>query len=272
MTKKLIGRSLTINVFCPKFAFYKNLIGKKLRPKSSIYLRPLTLLLAIVAFGGCATIQKANAYKDIVKSAVTPTSMINYDWRKILKGPPEQTSPNQSSELEIVRELQKSATIERIEQARRDNSIDSFYIYGAIIGPNFTIANNPELAALWTYAGRQMAANSNNAKAMFPRPRPFLESNDIKICIDKAPDGSSYPSGHASWGWLSAQILARIYPEKTSEILGRGIDYGQSRIICGVHYPSDVADGRLVGASILLSLEGDEEFQKLMTAAIKAKK
>ncbi len=239
--------------------------------KSKLSKQILSLLL-LPWFAACASIQKIDDYANVTRAAVRPTSDIQYDWRTILKGPPESTSNNQALELEMVRNIQKSAGEQRVRQAALDNDIDAFAIYGPIIGPELSAAQKPEILAVWTYAGRQMARNSNNAKENFPRQRPFLVASDIKICIDKAPNGSSYPSGHASWGWLSAQILARIYPEKTSEILGRGIDYGYSRIVCGVHFPSDVSDGRLVADSILMSLDRDTEFQRLLQIAIKARK
>lgn len=236
------------------------------------YFKHLAAISMLLSLGACASLQKTDDYANIAKAAIRPTSDVQYDWRTILKGPPESTSSNHALELDMVRNIQKSADEQRFRQAALDNNIDAFAIYGPIIGPDLTSAKKPEIMAVWTYAGRQMARNSNNAKDNFPRQRPFLVANDIKICIDKAPNGSSYPSGHASWGWLSAQILARIYPEKTSEILGRGIDYGYSRVVCGVHFPSDVSDGRLVADSILMSLDRDPEFQRLLGIAIKARK
>ena len=240
--------------------------------KISDKFRFLIAISALLAIGGCATLGKPSDYANIAKAATTPTSQMAYDWKKILPGPPAIDSPQNQFELEAVKSFQSEPNSPRRHQAKADNGIDAFAIYGPIIGGGFSAIQKPEIAALWTYAGRQLARNSNNAKDNFPRPRPFLASPDIKICIDSPPAGSSYPSGHAAWGWVSAQILARIYPEKVSEILGRGINYGQSRVICGVHYPSDVNDGRLVGDAILMALDRDLEFQRLLNVAIQAGK
>lgn len=238
--------------------------------KSFKKLKLLVATCTTLSIVGCASIGKPRDYANLVKAASMPTSTMAYDWKKILPGPPAADSPQSRFELDAVKSLQSEQNSPRRLQAKSDNGIDAFAIYGPILGEGFTVTQKPEIAALLTYAGRQLARNTNNAKDNFPRPRPFLTSPEIKICIDNPPGGSSYPSGHAAWGWLSAQILARIFPKQASEILGRGIDYGQSRIICGVHYPSDVSDGRLVGDAILLALDRDPEFQRLLNNAFKS--
>jgi acid phosphatase (class A) len=59
----------------------------------------------------------------------------------------------------------------------------------------------------------------------------------------------SYPSGHAAIGWAWALILSEIAPEQTDAILARGRAFGENRLICNVHWQSDVIAGRLMGAA-----------------------
>ena len=54
---------------------------------------------------------------------------------------------------------------------------------------------------------------------------------------------NSYPSGHTIFGYLEAFTLAQIVPEKQKEILERADDYAHNRMVCGVHYPTDLASG-----------------------------
>jgi hypothetical protein len=37
-------------------------------------------------------------------------------------------------------------------------------------------------------------------------------------------------------------ILARVAPDRTPPLMARAAEYAESRLICGVHFPSDVAD------------------------------
>jgi len=71
----------------------------------------------------------------------------------------------------------------------------------------------------------------------------------------KQGDNTSYPSGHATFGTACGILLAEMVPEKRSELFARARQYGESRIIVGAHYPSDVEAGRLagtVGAALLM--------------------
>ncbi|WP_274609970.1 acid phosphatase [Pseudomonas sp. TH41] len=89
-------------------------------------------------------------------------------------------------------------------------------------------------------------------------------------------DGS-YPSGHSAVGWACALILSEIAPERTDALLARGFAYGQSRVICNVHWQSDVDAGRIIGAAAVARLHADPVFRsdleiaRLEFAAVRAK-
>jgi len=72
-------------------------------------------------------------------------------------------------------------------------------------------------------------------------------------------DGS-YPSGHTAIGWAWALILAEIAPDRADMILARGRAFGESRNICNVHWHSDVAEGRFMGAATVARLHADPVF------------
>jgi acid phosphatase (class A) len=95
------------------------------------------------------------------------------------------------------------------------------------------------------------------------------------VCgADKAPapeiplkGGSSYPSGHTSFGWAAALILAEVASEQGQALLTRGREYGESRIVCAVHYPSDIAGGQLIATAVVARLHADPEFNKDLDCA-----
>ena len=72
-------------------------------------------------------------------------------------------------------------------------------------------------------------------------------------------DGS-YPSGHTAIGWAWALILTEIAPERADAVLARGRAFGESRVVCNVHWHSDVVEGRFMGAAAVARLHADPGF------------
>jgi len=57
-------------------------------------------------------------------------------------------------------------------------------------------------------------------------------------------DSPSFPSGHTTYGYTGALLLALLTPERYREMIARGAEYGDDRIIVGAHYAMDVIAGR----------------------------
>ena len=80
------------------------------------------------------------------------------------------------------------------------------------------------------------------------------------ICIPRAKwmsANASYPSGHSMTGWAWALILAEARPKSASALMAAAHETGYSRIICGVHYQSDVIAGQTLGAAMVARLHAD---------------
>jgi len=84
---------------------------------------------------------------------------------------------------------------------------------------------------------------------------------------ERLRDSGSYPSGHTAIGWSWALILTEIAPERASEILQRGRSYGHSRLVCNVHWYSDVVQGQALAAAVLARLHKHAEFVDDLTQA-----
>ena len=93
--------------------------------------------------------------------------------------------------------------------------------------------------------------NNNLIKNIVQRPRPYVTFTDLQIIIPQ-PSEFSFPSGHTSSSFASAAVFYRHLPKKfgvPAVILAALI--GFSRLYVGVHYPTDVLAGAVMG--ILLS-------------------
>jgi acid phosphatase (class A) len=107
------------------------------------------------------------------------------------------------------------------------------------------------------------------AKDRYDRPRPMI-GDDKPICIpreDWMKTNASYPSGHSMTGWAWGLILAELAPAKADDMLAVGKQIGESRIICGVHYASDIEAGRTLASAMVARLHGDPQFLSDMKKA-----
>lgn len=113
---------------------------------------------------------------------------------------------------------------------------------------------------------------TREAKNYYNRQRPFSFYDEATCNPEQQEELStngSYPSGHTSIGWATALVLAEINPERQNEILKRGYEMGESRVICGYHFQSDVDAGRLTGAMTVARLHADPAFQAQLKKAKK---
>ncbi|MGE9551004.1 acid phosphatase [Erwinia amylovora] len=111
---------------------------------------------------------------------------------------------------------------------------------------------------------------TRSAKQHYMRIRPFAYYNEPTCRSDEEATLSrngSYPSGHTTIGWATALVLAEINPARQDAILKRGYDLGQSRVICGYHWQSDVTAARIVGGAIVARLHADDGFASQLQKA-----
>ena len=80
------------------------------------------------------------------------------------------------------------------------------------------------------------------------RPRPFVSCPDIRACA-KALDQYSFPSGHTLHAVAFAVLLSWHYPVFAIPLWIFAVLVMASRVVLGLHYPSDVAVGALIGAA-----------------------
>ena len=156
----------------------------------------------------------------------------------------------------------------RCAQAQRDavysmqTIIDEF---GDIFGLEITKEETPEIYSILQDVCASCDSIYSDAKAYFDRKRPYAYYNEGTIVPEKEEkhrNEGSYPSGHTVLGWTSALLLADINqsPQAMEGLLARGYEFGQSRVIAGYHWQSDVDAGRMAGSVLYQLIRNHERF------------
>jgi acid phosphatase (class A) len=196
------------------------------------------------------------------------------DYRTLLPAPPSPGSAVDTLDVSAVTALQASASSDRWTMA----SDDAEFVYprfeGAFGAP-IDRAHAPILVAMLNRVIRDVVAPTFAAKEDFARVRPYQRNQLARVCgeaVAPAPEPnpverSSFPSGHSAYGWSVAMVLAQVAPDRAASILGRAVDYGLSREICGAHFPSDVEAGRVLATAVVTRLEANPEFERDLSAA-----
>jgi acid phosphatase (class A) len=185
----------------------------------------------------------------------------------ILASPPPQNSATSQSELAELHRIQDHRSAEDFQRAKADSSEEDVFLFRDVMGESFTAANFPITRALFARLGATEEAVVGAAKEHWDRPRPAALDKTIVTCSDG--HSGSYPSGHATRVYLYAVTLASMIPERHDAIFERAADYAHNRLVCGVHYASDVDAGRILGTAMAVLIERNPVFMRQLSAARK---
>jgi undecaprenyl-diphosphatase len=90
-------------------------------------------------------------------------------------------------------------------------------------------------------------------KPLVGRERPCFVLEHVRLLIHQ-PHSRSFPSSHAANSAAMAALFSARYPKWTPVLVCSALLVGISRIVVGVHYPSDVAVGFILGTSFALGI------------------
>lgn len=176
---------------------------------------------------------------------------------------PAEGSNEFKHDFAVLLNYQETRTQEECLQAKMDDKATVRNLFARKDGP-LTVQEAKRFSLKIMKAYGEAGINILIAKNVFKRPRPYLTNPMVKPCIE-LESSYAYPSGHTTISRVFARVLSEIYPDRAVDLLKRADEVATSRILGGVHHPSDVEAGKKLGDRIALKIL---KSQKLMDELI----
>ncbi len=123
--------------------------------------------------------------------------------------------------------------------------------WGLLLLVPFLVRARTRVPTLWLFAAVATTSSAVSLlKLVFRRVRPCDALGWCSPIEVLSPGGGSFPSGHAAGSFAFAAFVAVYLPRWAAPALLYAAIVAWSRCVLGVHYPTDVAAGTLVGAGI----------------------
>lgn len=191
----------------------------------------------------------------------------------LLPPPPAEGTAAAARDREANERVLAEADAARRERATSDASTAFPGVttsFSCALGLEIGEATTPALYRMMRRTLADFGLATRPAKQRYMRARPFVV-NGKPLCtpqdIDTLRGDGSYPSGHSAYGFGWGLLLASVAPERGDALIRRGIDYGDSRQVCNVHWQSDVEQGRVLAAAVFARLQAADEFRQDFDAA-----
>ncbi len=188
------------------------------------------------------------------------------DLTLLVPPPPTKGSDADKADMMAVLEAQMHASDARKAQALADSDETVFVMFTSVLGEKFVTGGLPKASKLFERIGDSEDDTLDAAKPFFGRVRPWLANPQV-AAIAKPTKSGSYPSGHTTRVTINAIMVAAMVPEKKAEIWVRAEDYAESRVIGGMHYPTDVLAGWRTGTAMAGVMLQDPAFKADFEAA-----
>lgn len=235
------------------------------------------VFLMFLVLAGCATPTPPTSPDGL--SGGRPGYVIGYlkpeqlpSSQAFLPPPPAAGSAAMAADQEAYKSTRKLRDTPRWSLATKDADLtfpNAASVFSCALGMPISQAATPHLNMLLRRVRADASRANDKAKELYKRQRPYLAYGDASCTPNEKHKEDSYPSGHSSIGWAWALVLAEIAPDRADAIFARGLAFGESRVICGVHWLSDIQAGRVVGASTVSILHTDPVFRAQLELARK---
>lgn len=164
--------------------------------------------------------------------------------------------PSESERLNELVEIQAVRQASNLSQGRlRDLDQNVPYLFDSIIQSRY-----PSDLTLIEILSDSIRPIIFSQKKYYNAIRPWDLARKHRIYFDhdyvESAQTPSYPSGHTAQAHFVAEMLSRKYPDLREQFhrLAREIEH--SRLVLGVHFPSDNEAGRILARELVRRVAG----------------
>ena len=151
------------------------------------------------------------------------------------------------NEIQTVLNVQEYLTEEDYQfiKAANDSPPSVFYQWLTLRGQRVSMS---EIQSMWEAPSVIKIVAS--IKRAYKRARPYEKYSAVHLAPGVKTEDYSFPSGHACGAYYIASKLSDKFPHLSDGLYHLASRIAKTRIQAGVHYPSDIEAGRLIGISL----------------------
>lgn len=139
---------------------------------------------------------------------------------------------------------------------RRIDQLEELYTQAASASIFFaTLAgisdeSHPYTALFLNVATEVLGNFVHGIKHEFAVPRPWQGKSRLAPIV-AMPSHASFPSGHAAYAYMTAELLSALSPSADRDVLLELANYiADNRVVAGVHFPVDSVGGEVLGRGV----------------------
>ncbi len=221
-----------------------------------------------IALCGATLCSFAADVKPYVDADVLPNALIYYP------APPDSTSPQfkyDISQYEWGKKMRQDSARATLAIIHSLEDIDEMAaLFSEPFGMEISEQKTPAIMNLLRRGVLTLRKAGSKAKRHYMRQRPYDRFNEptlVPADEERLKTNGSFPSGHTLRAWSMALLLIEVNPAAQDALLKYAYEWGQSRVIAGYHWQSDVDASKVIASSAYPSLHTNEAFMADMRKA-----
>ena len=223
---------------------------------------------AAIALCGAALVSFAADVKPYVDADALPNALNFYP------APPDTTSPQFKYDISQYmwgKEMRQDSARAALAIAQTVESVaEMAKLFSEPFGMEISAQKTPAIMNLLERGVRTLKQPGSYPKRYYNRRRPYDRFNEPTLMPadeERLRTNGSYPSGHTVRAWAMALLLVEVNPAAQDALLKYAYEWGQSRVIAGFHWQSDVDASKVIVSGADPSLHTNEAFMADMRRA-----